>query len=139
MISQSQLKKRSVQGLVLFSLAFVLNYIWEHAHAVLYTNYKGGAISEFVLIRATAFDAAYILIIGMLFLSINVLRKRKWILLMLGFVVAVIIEWFALATTRWGYSPSMPIIPIFGVGLTPAIQLGLLSYILVVYIDQKHL
>lgn len=125
------------KGLLIFFLAFVLNYAWEHAHAVLYTNYKGGAISEFVLIRATTFDALYTMIVGTAFLTITILRKRKWLMVLMGFVVAVNIEWYALATERWGYTTAMPIIPIINVGLTPAIQLGLLSYILLIYIDRK--
>ena len=42
--------------------------------------------------------------------------------------VSVGIELYALETARWTYNSFMPIIPVVGVGLTPAVQLGLLGY-----------
>lgn len=39
-----------------------------------------------------------------------------------GAVLAAGIEWHALASTRWAYSPRMP--TIFGIGLLPILQLG---------------
>lgn len=41
----------------------------------------------------------------------------------LGAVLAVGIEWHALATGRWDYSSWMPIVPGVGVGLLPVLQL----------------
>ena len=107
---------------------FMANYLWEHAHVFLYAHYQGGAISEFILVRATLFDALYCMIGGILFLSVPTLRKRSWLLLPIGFMVAIFIEWYALGTGRWAYNGLMPIIPGLHVGLTPAIQLGLISY-----------
>jgi hypothetical protein len=48
-------------------------------------------------------------------------------ILIIGFVVAVVNEWYGLNTKRWKYKTSMPIIPILNVGITPAIQLAILG------------
>lgn len=47
----------------------------------------------------------------------------------ISFLVAVLIEVFALSATRWAYGLWMPVIPILEVGLTPIIQLPLLGYL----------
>lgn len=44
-----------------------------------------------------------------------------------SFLVAVLIEIFALGAARWAYGPWMPVIPILKVGLSPIVQLPLLS------------
>lgn len=90
---------------LIFCLAFILNYVWEHVHAPLYANYRGGVISEFVLDRAVAFDAMYVTIAGTVFLRVPALKRRKWLLLLVGCIVAVVIEWLALTTRRWDIPP----------------------------------
>lgn len=114
----------------IFPIAFLLNLIWENLHSFLYTHYQGGAITEPILLRATLFDAVFI---TLLFLLIDRMKVGKstglYIQIGVSFFVAVLIEVFALSTTRWAYGPWMPIIPILEVGLTPIIQLPLLGYL----------
>lgn len=45
------------------------------------------------------------------------------LMLAVGFVIAVAIEWLALAERRWSYAASMPTLPLFGIGITPVAQM----------------
>ena len=114
--------------LSIFVIAFVLNAIWENLHSFLYAAYRGGKITEFILLRATLADAVIITIIALPFLFIPSFKKRSWLIIIIGLVISVAIERYALSTGRWAYNAFMPIIPLLSVGLTPTIQLGLLGY-----------
>src|SRR3989344_878851 len=112
---------------LIFVSAFVLNAVWENLHSFLYVNYMGGEITELILLRATLVDAVMIVFITLPFVLISSFKKHNWLIVFIGIVVAISIEWYALATGRWAYNAYMPIIPLLSVGLTPAIQLGLLG------------
>lgn len=122
---------------LIFVLAFALNYVWEHAHSLLYANYQGGPITEFILLRATLADAAMITLIILPFLLSRHLAKRSWLIAVIGIAVAIGIEEHALSTGRWAYNALMPIIPFIHTGLTPTIQLGLLGYFAYRVFDKK--
>lgn len=109
-----------------FFIAFALNFVWENLHSFLYIHYKGGEITEFILLRASLVDA---LIIFFLILPFVFLKKHSWLIILGGVIIAIIIELFALYTNRWNYTDTMPIIPIVNIGLTPTVQLGLLGYL----------
>lgn len=49
---------------------------------------------------------------------------------------ALVIEWHALTTGRWGYSEWLPKLPILGVGVLPVLQLAVAS-VLPVWIAKK--
>ncbi|OYV26226.1 MAG: hypothetical protein B7W98_03265, partial [Parcubacteria group bacterium 20-58-5] len=53
---------------VIFTVAFVLDIIWENAHSFLYANYMGGPITESILIRASVWYAVIITLICFPFL-----------------------------------------------------------------------
>jgi hypothetical protein len=114
---------------ILFIIAFLLNFAWEEAHSVLYTHYKDGPITHAILLHASLFDATVITFLGAAFLFTPALRKRMWLVLVIGFIFAVLLELFALHTNRWAYTGAMPVIPILKVGLTPSMQLALLGYL----------
>ena len=112
-----------------FVIAFILNLIWENLHSFLYDNYMGGKITELILLRATLADAIILTVIILPFLFYPFFKKRDWLIIFIGFVISVAIEYYALKTSRWTYNVFMPIIPFLSVGLTPTIQLGFLGYI----------
>lgn len=124
--------------LVIFTYAFVLNWIWENLHSYLYYLPSGEPITQYMLLRATLFDAIFITFLGILFLKAIYFRERKWYALVFGFVVAILIEKYALATDRWAYNSFMTVIPLLKTGLTPTIQLGLLSFIIFKMVDSKR-
>jgi len=114
---------------LIFAVAFLLNLAWENAHAALYDNYMGGEITEFILARAAVADATFISFLTAPFLIWSKLKRQEWLIVAMGLVVAIGLEWWALETGRWAYNEHMPIVPYLQVGLTPTIQLGLLGYV----------
>lgn len=113
----------------IFILSFALNFIWEHLHAVLYASYKGGAITNAILLHATLVDALIITLLAVAYLYIPFLHRRLYLIVGALLAFAIATEWWALATGRWVYGPHMPIIPLLHVGLTPTIQLAVLGYV----------
>ena len=111
-----------------FLLAFVLNVLWENWHSFLYNNYMGGKITEFILVRASLFDALLITIILFPFMFFETFKNKSWLIIIIGIIIAILNEWYGLSTGRWVYNSSMPILPVIGVGLTPVLQLGTLGY-----------
>lgn len=114
--------------LFIFFSSLVLDTIWQNLHVFLFANYKGGEITEFILLRAVLFDVVTILIFTIPFLLYPELKKRAWLLVPIGIAFSVVIEWWGLGTGRWAYNSLMPIIPILHVGLAPTLQLGLIAY-----------
>lgn len=112
---------------IIFIAAFILNLVWENLHSFLYGNYKGAEITQLILMKATLGDAVMITVITLPFLFLAFFRKHLWGIVVIGFIVAISIEWYALATDRWVYNTYMPIIPFLSVGLTPTVQLALLG------------
>lgn len=138
-----------------FLTAFGLNLIWENLHSALYVSYKGGPITELILLRAALIDA--VIVTAIIFLTDFVLNRwRTWqfspfsefsnvyyngrplviiyiwvevvMVVVLGILVAVVMEKWGLSTGRWVYSAAMPIIPLLGTGLTPTIQLAVTGF-----------
>jgi hypothetical protein len=123
----------------IFIISLVLNYMWESLHeAFFYEVFKCDAeLYILMILKAASIDACIILGI---YLGVAVLwRNTLWFLSMkksqvctvltAGIIIATIIEYRgALVLKEWSYVPAMP--TIFGIGLTPLIQLsvtGLLS------------
>ena len=113
----------------IFATALLLNLVWEHAHSFLYTQYQGGAITEFILLRASLVDALIITAVVFPFIFFPALEKKNWLIIFFGVAIAIGIEMYALRTGRWSYNEYMPVLPWLSVGLTPTMQLGLLGYL----------
>ncbi len=125
---------------VMFIIALILNYVWESMHeAFLYRVSTCDAELYILMILEAAVVDAFI-ILG-IYLGVAVLWKDVlWVLSMKrnqlyaacisGMIIAVIIEYrSALVLKAWSYLPAMP--TLFGIGLTPFIQLsmtGLLTF-----------
>ncbi len=119
-----------------FVLAFFLNLLWEVLHSALYDWNRLPLRNDvyfyiFRILRATLTDAFVIL--GMFLFNSALRRDLDWIgkakiidyliISFLGLVIAVIIEIRAIALNLWSYNEFMPIV--FGIGLTPMIQLAI--------------
>ena len=114
---------------IIFAFAFLLNLIWEHLHSVLYVSYKGEAITNPILFRASLFDGAVTVLCYFLLSQLPQHLRKAGLLSLALTVFAIGLEEWARATGRWVYADAMPVIPFLAVGLTPTIQLGLLGYI----------
>ncbi len=118
------------------SIAFVLNFIWEISHSLLYAPHFVG-IADFmkVHVRVTLGDTVVVFIIFLLdtyvFARIFSEKKVGWkriaSIMFSGFIWAVAVEKYALATGRWSYNHLMPIVPFLKIGLTPLAQMTLIT------------
>lgn len=121
---------KPLQTLVaVFAVSFLLNYVWEHLHSVLYVHYKGGAITDAILLHATLMDAVMITGLAVALLFIPRVRRKPWLVLVGAFLLAAGIELWALDTGRWAYNASMPLVPLLHVGLSPTVQLALTGFV----------
>lgn len=118
----------------IFLIGFIFNLIWEYLHYPLYNNLSG-IPSNLHLWLATFFDALSILTTTLLislknnnFSWIKKSKTTDYILaIIIPLTIAIIIEIINLNLGRWEYKSSMPII--FGLGLSPLIQLPLTTII----------
>ncbi len=115
-------------------VAFVAHLLWEASHVSLYTGYEGLSPTFPIHVWAAIGDVLYTL--GIYFVVALFKKDVLWLrrvtvldlvtLALVGFVLAVGIEWKALFFERWAYLPSMPIIPLLEVGLSPILQMVIL-------------
>ena len=120
----------------IFTAAFVLNTLWEHAHSLLYVHYQGGEITELVLFRAAFFDASIIALFAYIFLECIKIRYGLLIMASALVLFSIGLEMWALETGRWAYTDTMPVVPPLNTGFTPIIQLGILGYLSVLISNQ---
>jgi hypothetical protein len=113
--------------------SFLINLIWENAHAPLYAHHLATKITEKTLTVASLGDAIILTTFALGFFYVPFLRERLWLVIPIGLIVAVAIELYALSVHRWAYNDHMPIIPFLNIGFTPTIQLALTGYIVLSY------
>lgn len=128
----------------IFAVAFLLNFIWENLHATLYANYTFAYYFPLCL-RATFWDAGYITLV---YAAIAFL-KNDWhwfskdrrftipLVVALGLLTASVVELDALLKHKWAYSSAMPLVPIIHIGLTPFLQLAILSLVTYTVVDLR--
>jgi len=120
-------------GSVVFVLAFLLNFVWESIHAVLFYEGLASYVAIFftrMVLYASFVDALLILAIFcsgcLLFKSACWLEsyrgKEVLFTVVFGLIIAAIIEMKALWFEQWKYTALMP--TIFGIGLSPLVQLA---------------
>lgn len=95
-----------------------------------------------ICLVATVVDA---LVILLLYLSLAVIYRniywiQRWhwkpmlLLIILGGMIAIVFEKWALLRNQWNYAEAMPIVPLLNVGLSPLLQLMILP-VLTFYIN----
>jgi hypothetical protein len=121
----------------IFITGFITNLIWENAQAPLYEGYMGFLQHFETCLIATVADVIYILV---LYFAYAVFCKDKfWVkhmnwkiilpLFLVGALLAIAFEKWALARGEWNYRDAMPIIPLVNVEWIPVIQLMILSFL----------
>lgn len=122
----------------LYSTAFLINYIWEMAQMPFFSGMDYSDIRVWLIcLKASIGDANIIIVIfliGRLFFRNwdwpNRLTLLKGVyLVLIGGLIAALIEIHALSTDRWSYSAIMPVIPRVQVGVLPFIQMIVLPFI----------
>lgn len=121
--------------LVLGIIAGLLHGAWEYLHLPLYTDYEALGTGWHIVAYATAGDIGYTLLIAVLLGAgkmntgwiARADRKDYAIAALLGFLVALCVEYKALYLHRWSYAAAMPIVPLLDVGLSPLLQMTVLT------------
>ena len=116
----------------IFVIALLLNFVWEYVHYVLYVC----TIDRLWCAEYTAFVDA-LLTLGIYVVVAFLVHDRAWIfslnkkniviLFMVSAIVAIVVEWQGLHLEKWTYAQTMPIIPLLNIGLSPFLQMILLS------------
>lgn len=122
-----------IGGSMVFAIAFLLNFPWEVMHAVwLYAGHLTMPVVTFtrMAIYATFIDA--VLVFGIFCAGCLLFKGECWLqhyrsrelifTMVLGIVIAAIIEIKAIVLRQWEYTPLMP--TMFGIGLSPLVQLA---------------
>ena len=119
----------------IFLLSFLLNFLWEVHHCVLYTTCLKMKLKDVVklLTIMSLKDGLWILV----FYGITVIIFQNWIItqnyyqlglfVLLSLMFSFVDEKISLAKKRWGYSSKMPLF--FGVGITPLLELAVTGII----------
>lgn len=134
--------------LAVFVISFFLNLLWENLHSLLYDWNKFPLENNVHFYAYRILKSAFIdgLIITFIFLVnsvfrkelnwINKIKKRDYFLfIFLGLIFAIAIEIKAKIFNTWSYNQYMPLI--FGIGLTPLIQLSITGILLIIIIKLK--
>lgn len=114
--------------------AFILNLIWEIGQMPWYVSNSSLWQHLPLCVLAAIGDVVIILC---LYGFVSLIQKDVWwlkqltayniaILIITGGLVAIGLEQLALATNQWQYTPTMPLLPLLGVGLLPLLQMILL-------------
>lgn len=130
---------RMILKIVIFG--FFFNLLWEVLHSMLYDWNKSPLINDiYVYIpRITGFASAldslwiftFIVWTSLMKRSLSWLKKPEVmdyvVFIVAGIIYAIFFEWMALMLDLWSYNEYMPLV--FGIGLTPLIQLALTGVI----------
>jgi hypothetical protein len=124
-------------GIVLsvFGLAVALNFVWEMAQAALYQPMGSIAEARWRCFVASVADGVMVLAIfgaGVLLFG-RIVWFGRWssgslaFTVLLGALIAAVVEWWGLSTGRWGYDGTMPRVPGLELGVVPIVQIPLLA------------
>jgi len=124
-------------------IIFILNIIWESSHHSLYLDLSG--IPKYPHLIIASF-ADTLILIGIFVLVALKNKNFNWIrypckldyllVVVISLAVAIIIELINLKLGRWEYTTAMP--TLFGMGLSPLIQLaltGIISLIMINFVE----
>ena len=122
--------------LVLFVISVALNYIWEIAQAPLFVGMDSSDAIAWHCFVASLGDGIILWIIQGL--GWATFKRWNWsvqpgsrqmvLMVSSSFVITILIEWFAVHWQhRWAYTDNMPRIPVLDLGLTPILQMLILS------------
>ncbi|MEK6893390.1 MAG: hypothetical protein AABX07_04255 [Nanoarchaeota archaeon] len=123
-------------------IALILNGIWEFLHYKLYNDLSSITGTPHLLI-ASLTDALWLFLIYLSISFIN--RNLNWInkpvkkdyflFILEALILAILIEIINLELGRWSYKETMP--AIFGIGLSPMLQLAVTGTLALWIIKQK--
>ncbi len=128
--------KNYIKYIALFSIP--INFIWEMVQMPLYKDMPWDLYTALFCLAASVGDAAMILII--FFAVILLVKNKNWLLnltlqnifltLIVGFIIALLVEQYALNNDMWRYGEIMPRIPLWDIGISPILQMLILPLVI---------
>jgi len=115
--------------------AFVLNYLWENIQCPWFFIHRGGNGGQIAMIVATLGDVVLTwmaqglvaAVSGRWLWLLGAWRWRQWVTLLgTALALSVLVETWALATSRWAYTNINPRVPGTPISVLPVAQLLLL-------------
>lgn len=135
--------------LSLAGFGFLTHFVWEMLQIPWFTGMSEASHSSVVwlCIRATGGDV--LILLAGFWLSSVVCGHRQWLLegqrkpavivVTTGIVVTIVLEWLATGPLgRWEYADTMPVVPLFGIGLAPLVQWLLLPPV-IMWLARRHM
>jgi len=118
--------------------AFIFNLGWELVQLPLYI---GGSYTLMHIAICALGSVADMIMVLLMYLALGLIYKnpmwvneftwqRKLVLILIGGVGAVLGEMSHTGQGNWAYAPSMPVIPILHVGLSPVLQFMILPLLI---------
>jgi len=135
-MQSTQLYLRQFWRLVaIFAVAVSLNYAWEIGQAFLYVGMDYAKGIWWHCFVASLGDGVLLWIIHLV--GWGVFRRSDWfmlpkrgryaVMLATGMLIGIAVEWVAVhLLQRWQYTDAMPLLPGFGIGLVPILQMLIL-------------
>lgn len=123
--------------LAIFLTAAVLNFGWEMAQMFAYMHATRMSVVALLSCSLAAIgDAAYTVVLycaGKVASAnecwpLRLSAKSSLMILLAGFVTAVLIERLGIYAALWRYADSMPVLPVLNVGVLPVLQLMILPF-----------
>lgn len=120
---------------IVFVVAIALNFVWEMFQGVLYEpmgTFWQATLRCFVASVGDGLLTLVVVGVGVIAFSSSEWfvhgRPRRYVFAAaVGLVVAVVVEYWGLATGRWVYGARMPRVPGTELGLVPLVQLVLVT------------
>ena len=114
-------------------VGFILNLIWEMVQMPLYAGYKTFA-DHLVCLPASIGDVFAVLAIYTVISFVredwywvkNIEKRTITLSIIIGGLLAIVMEQIALLKGLWAYTDQMPLLPLVEVGLSPFLQMILL-------------
>jgi hypothetical protein len=126
-------------------LAFSLNFVWEVAQSFLYAPHYQG-LGQLISVHLWASLGDVVMVATILSVAEIVSRyilknKNKklelLVITLVGFLLATVVENYALVNSMWAYNSLMPVLPWLKVGLTPVLQLMLIPAAIWIFLKSK--
>jgi hypothetical protein len=124
--------------LVIYSIALIVNYVWEMVQMPFYQDMPFNEVRSYLLCLRASFGDANVTI-SIFIMGLLLFRNWYWpvkltipkfaYLIISGGGIAILIELFAVKAGRWTYTSLMPLLPLVRVGLIPFAQLIILPYL----------
>jgi hypothetical protein len=118
--------------LAIYGVAVLVNYPWERVQAQLYVWPDGTSIPSWLCAAASLIDGLLVVLIAMI--GWWLLKRPVWfekpgvqgygVMLASGLSISLVIEWATVSQLHWwDYAIQMPLLPGFGIGLVPVLQM----------------